>query len=263
MSMKTKICSMAMNRTMIGLAAAVLLIGNASAADIWYVGVNTNIDSSADDGTTVGWHSSGNAKSLDLDGDNVLGTDGWIYCVAGNNGLNNPARSLPSYFTDSNGVGWDVLTSNFSEVPDGIFTDYPTPVTGPNPPQAQTEAWWGWAVNVKDMFQFTFNTNATELASKTLRVGLLFGINPRASVTSPFEQTFSITQTVGGSTNAVSPALYNNLTDLNAAFFDLENVSEGDTFVINANTYGSGGFPTLVGVTFDDAAPMGTVLIIK
>ena len=244
-----------------------LTAGSADAATISYVGFQANVDSYADDGTANGWHSTGNAKPLDIDGDNVLGTDGWIYAVNGKTGADNPPRSLPNYFTDTNGVGWDVITGNANGVqsgPDGSTTpaifDSPTSASpGPNPSQASAHTWWTATGpptdSDSDMIQFTFNSNVSSLDGKTLRIGLLFdGIPSTIASRRQGTQVFTITQTAGGSASASSAVLGVNDDGFDVAFFDLTNLSDGDTFVINADSSGST-YDHLAGVTFDTAVP--------
>lgn len=246
------------------ILAGVISAGAANAATIAYVGIDTNVDTYADDGTANGWHSDGNAKPLDIDGDNVLGTDGFIYPHAsGNTGINNPNRSLPSYFTDTNGVGWQVLTTNGSELPDGtVFLDAPTNASpGANPAQGQAEAWWKFSTSAPtDIIQFTFNANANLLDGQILRVGLLFDAYVRADADALPDtgatMTYTLTQTVGGSATATSGALASPRDNVDAAYFDLTGFADGDTFVINADPSNSPfAVPHLLGVTFDTAIP--------
>ena len=61
------------------LAAAVVavaFVGVTQAAVITYVGNQTEIEAYTDT-PTEGWRNATPAKPLDIDGDNILGTDGW------------------------------------------------------------------------------------------------------------------------------------------------------------------------------------------
>ncbi|MCH7228389.1 hypothetical protein MLD59_19775, partial [Verrucomicrobiaceae bacterium E54] len=61
----------------LALAAAVLATtGFAQAASINFVGSQDNIETKNDD-QTIGWRNTTPAKTLDIDGDNIIGTDGY------------------------------------------------------------------------------------------------------------------------------------------------------------------------------------------
>ena len=232
-------------KTTMTLAAIGLLGPCANAATIVYVGNQDNIDSQADDGTSTGWHSTTGVKPLDIDGDNALGTDGWHYShTSGTSGLSG-IRSNPIYATSSNAI------TPHSNATTGDFYDAPTSGTpGINPASEATIS--SWAVNSPtttplNIISFTIGDASLIPVGETLRIGLLY--DSRGGTTGT--QVFTIAQTSGtGGGTAFSSTLTFNDDGLDAAFFDLNDLVDGDTFQISS-TAGASSSPHLNGYTFD------------
>lgn len=243
-----------MNRQTPGILAVIasLMLATAShAAVMTYVGAEFNVDPTTND-ATIGWHSTGNAKLLDIDGDNALGSDGWLMAGNGNGGLNNPARFLPSYITPyvRNGGNTSALqgfanTAYYS----GVIDAPGTGALNLNPAsEAQGASIHTSNANAGDLFIFTIS-DASLLLNETLRIGLLFDT---PNTTGSGTQVFTLTQTVGGSSSASSPALAHANNGLDVAFFDITGVANGDKFVIRADSTLR---THLTGITWDSAVP--------
>lgn len=231
------------------LTAGLAALSTTQAATIAWVGVNTNIDSTADDGATSGWNSSGNTKSLDIDGDNILGTHGWHYAFASGGGGLAGRKALPASLTTTNATTPNANLAN-SQVRDapaaGILTGNPAT-------EAAIGSWWrnNTASATQNAISFTV-ASAAPYAGQILRLGVLFD----SSTTNPFtgSQTYTLTQTVGGTATATSTTLNFAADGLDAAFFDLTNLSNGDTFQLSF-TNATGSLGHLSGLTFDTAIP--------
>ncbi len=206
-----------------------VFIGTSEAA-ITYVGFQANVESKNNDPTS-GWRNSSPSKPFDIDGDNILGTDG--YHTFGNAGTT--VISMPTYIgavtrlsSSANGsTGWGLI-------------DNPSDPSG-----ADTLGTGMW-----------FNTDASEniaqivitgsdLTGQILRIGVLTGGYIGTG------ETLHLTQTVGGGAIASSTALTG--TGMDVAFFDLTNVSSGDTFILSASNLTTG-YRHASGLTFDTIA---------
>lgn len=245
-----------MKLRLIAITVSLTALHQVQAATIMYSGVNTNIDTTADDGATSGWHSTGNVKSLDIDGDNALGSEGWIRASNGSSGISNPRRSLPSYIVAYNTTTGDTAaTTTFANSVAGTFMD--NPATGGinlNPANEDVFASWHSSnANETNLFSFSIQ-NANQLTNRILRVGVLFdaaNLAPGVDAT----QSILITQTVGGSVFAFSPQISYGANGLDVAYFDLTGVANLDKFVISADAAGTGGRSHIAGITFDSAIP--------
>lgn len=232
------------------LPALLLSAGMSHAAVIAYVGVNTNVDSKADD--TTGWHSTTNIKSLDADGDNALGTLGWHYGGNGTGGLTG-VKSLPTSITTTN------ATTPNANVNAGGKKDGPTAGSpGINPAGEVDYNYWhnnSTTAGTVNVISFTI-ANATPFSGKTLRLGVLFD----TYIGQTGSQTFTLAQTAGGSASAVSPTLSFSNDGMDAAFFDLTELATGNTFQLRyTNTGGSRGH--VAGLTFDTVPEPSSALI--
>jgi hypothetical protein len=195
-------------------------------ASILYVGADQNIGS--------GWRTASVSKPHDVDGNNVLGTDGYHL-------VNLPA-TLPSYVGST-----AILTStypgnaNYASIDDPTKTDslFLTGTMNPSPESGQAV----------DLFKFTLNTNAM---GRTIRVGLLVDNLDGAGWNA---HSLEMVQAYGNEASSgflltTSAALNNRLPDW--LFFDIVGGTEGDTFIIRG-TAGNYGAATLGGVAFDSS----------
>ncbi len=194
-----------------------------------------DIESDADTPES-GWRNTTPAKPLDIDGDNILGTDGWFL---------DHTKSVPSYVSiikpgaNVNGMSaWGLLDnpSDPSGKDDVIVSAF-----------HDTRA--GLGDTTAPLIKWVIKGN--HLNGKTLRLGVLSDVMDTGTA------TYTLEQTVGGSANATSPALAYNGDSLDVAFFDVTGALEGDTFVITSTTLTGGkkaGFEQVVGITFDTGA---------
>lgn len=223
------------------------------AAVLTFAGSQLNIDSTADDGPTIGWHTTGtavgNVKPLDIDGDNALGSDGWIRANNGASGVNNPRRFLPDYIVPYNRTTFETAALlGFANSVAGVMDNPATGGLNLNPATEDAfAAWHSNNANNADLFAFTIQ-NVNLLAGEILRVGVLFD----ASNGGTGSQVMSLTQTAGGTATATSISLAHAGDGLDVAFFDLTGLSNGDRFVIAADSTARS---HIAGVTFDSATP--------
>ena len=184
------------------------------------------------------WRSDSLAKPLDLDSDNILGTDGYV--------LVNLPPALPAYLASAS-----ILTGTYPGNDDYSYLDDPTSpgnqfLTGTMNPYP------GPGVSA-DLFSFTLNAGAV---GRTIRVGLLVdnldgAVWNAASLT--LMQTNG-TRASNGPVATVAAALNNRIPDW--IFFDISGGQPGDAFTIR----GGGGVnatATLGGVAFDSVGPVG------
>jgi sialate O-acetylesterase len=200
--------------------------GPADAAAITHVGFQAGVEQDAND-PTVGWRNTTPAKPLDIDGDHILGTDG--YEVSG-------LRSNPSY-------AWiTVIAPNQNGSSSWGLWDHPATPSGSDSLGARVyhDASGG---SVK-AFEIVINGNG--LQGKTLRLGVLYGVNGSSS------STFTLTQTVGGNDKVTTPALAQDGSALNVAYFNITGAEDGDTFIVGSTIIG-GGVEQVAGITFDSA----------
>jgi hypothetical protein len=197
----------------------------ANAATITYVGGQSNFEAHTDD-PTVGWRNATTAKTLDIDGDNIIGTDG--YDIAGGG-----PEVLPSY----------VSSATFSGGHNQLhgFMDDPLDPDG-------TDMGAGWTGNSSGN---TIVFQGSDLTTKTLRLGVLYDSGWSLAWGT---QTFTLTQTVGGSASATTPTLTLAGDGIDVAYFDVTGVQDGDTLKLTVADV-SINWNHMAGVTFDTVIP--------
>ncbi len=211
----------------------IAMANSASAAVISYVGVQFDVED-ATNTPTAGWRNTTTAKPLDVDGDNVLGSDGYF--------IYHNRQSVPSYATtifnpDSNvnrtsrSALWDDPSdpTGADIAGSGQYYDVSIPLGSPSEPLLQVQI-----------------TDALPVG-ETLRLGVLFDINSSGTA------TYTLEQIVGGSQSVTTPSFAFDSASLDVAFFDISGVSVGDTFNIRAtNLAGSStSLQQVVGITYD------------
>ncbi len=207
----------------VAMASLVLTTASASAATIMYAGGQSNMETFSND-PAVGWRNATTAKPLDIDGDNVLGTDGYVF--AGSSSV----EALPTYVASSARSGGHNDNNRGS-------VDNPLDASG-------ADIGIGWSGNFNS-WNFVFQGSALE--AETLRLGVLYDSNWSLA---HGEQTFTLTQTVGGSDSATTPTLTLAGDGLDVAYFDLTGVQDGDTFALS-RTNENIQWAQVGGVTFD------------
>jgi hypothetical protein len=218
-------------RILIGTLA--LILGSSAPAAIVLAGTHYNMETKDND-PTVGWRRSATPKTLDIDGDNVVGTDG--------------------YRTSNRGADPTYATATVVAPSKNIFSriDDPDSTTADVQTETLHDGNAGAGVETRPLLQFVI-TGAIP-AGKTLRVGVLFDGVGSANGTN--SATYTLKQTVGGSATATTPALFYQDGGLDVTYFDLTSFSVGDTFVVTStssatNTEFSGAFEQVIGITFD------------
>lgn len=202
-------------------------------ATIVLVGTQYNMETKNDD-PAVGWRRTTPVKTLDIDGDNVVGTDGYR---TSNRGSNPPYATATVVAPNIN---------NFSRIDDPNSTTADV-LTG-----TLHDGNAGLGVETVPLLQFVI-TGAIPVG-ETLRVGVL--IDGVASANGTNSATYTLKQTVGGSATATTPFLFYQDGGLDVTYFDLTNLSVGDTFVVTsmtnpANAEHSAAFEQVIGIAFD------------
>ncbi|MCH7229219.1 hypothetical protein, partial [Haloferula sp. A504] len=155
------------------------------------------------------------AKTLDIDGDNIIGTDGY---------RTSNRSSNPSYATTSVEAP---NTNNFSKIDDPNNPSGADVTTG-----ALHDANAGLGEETVALLEFVI-TGAIPVG-ETLRVGVL--IDSVGSSDGSNSATYTLKQTVGGSATATTPVLNYQDGSLDVAYFDVTDFSVGDTFVVTSTT---------------------------
>ncbi len=204
----------------------------ARAASIDYVGSQLDFENARADDPTVGWRNATTSKALDIDGDHIIGTDGWR--------LRNTSQN-PPYGTLT------IVTGNTNNV-SGALIDNPGNPTGADVQAGGIhDAAAGVGVETVPLVQLVI-TSAIP-TGETLRVGLLFDLYD-----APNTEEYTLKQTVGGSATATTPAFTWN-GQLDVAYFDITNVNVGDTFVVTSRVTSASVWPfaqeMFVGVALD------------
>ena len=186
----------------------------------------------------AGWRTASPVKPLDLDGDNIVGTDGYQ--------LINLPPALPAYLASAS-----ILSGTYPGNGDYSYLDDPTSpgdqfLTGTMNPYP------GPSVSA-DLFSFTLNAGAV---GRTIRVGLLVDNLDGADWNA---DSLTLVQTNGtfassGPVATVATALNNRIPDW--IFFDISGAQAGDAFVIRG-VGGVNSTATLGGVAFDSIGPVG------
>lgn len=235
--MKTNLACMRRRGALTMLLAALVNATPTSAADITYAGAMNDFGSH--------WRTASVSKPLDLDGDYVLGTDGYFV-------VNRPAV-LPNYVNamviitntypgnanyakidDPTNSGQLFTSGTLNPFP-GAFTTFFATNGDSGPGIYPTPA----------LVQFTLNTNAV---GRTIRVGLMLDNLDSTNYN-------SVAVWLNGPPNSTSPLVYVDNSLFNDripdwAFVDIQGAAAGDIFTI----HGLGGFAgaaTLGGITFD------------
>jgi len=220
---------------MLAAAAAMALLDvHAQAAVVGYVGFQNEVEGEFDT-PTEGWRNASPAKTFDIDGDNILGTDGYW----------NPSNGtvLPAYVASAakQNVGGDNTGSGF-----GVMDD------PGNPSGTDTWNYGGWRHNSTtelEMATITLSANAgTLLNNQTLRVGWLSDIYN-------FSGSFFMRAAVdSGGDSGLTPLISYADDGLDAGFFDISNVADGDVIRLYG-TANTGSWAVMGGVTFDTLVP--------
>lgn len=207
-------------------------IDSASAA-ITFVGTQLDLENLLANDATVGWRNTTPSKPLDIDGNHIIGSDGWRL----RNTSQNPPYATASIVT---GVGSNNVANT--------FIDSPANPSGPDVTVGvlhDTAA--GAGVESTPLLQFVI-TGAVP-AGETLRVGILFDTSNSGNTAK-----YSLKQTVGGSVSATTP-VYPWNAQLDVSYFDLTGIEVGDTFVVTSTTISTPVYPSameqVIGVTFD------------
>ena len=208
--------------------ASAFSISTAGAATIAYAGVQFGIEDNTSNTLTTGWRDT-TTKPLDIDGDNLLGSDGYLSYF---NRISNPSYATiatSGYINRNNAsVLWDNPTDpTGNDVTGGFYHD----------------ASAGHGVMSGQLLSFVI-TNALPVG-ETLRLGVLF------DVTGSGTASYTVTQTVGGSSSATTPVFAFDSFALDVAFFDISSVNVGDTFVIQATNFSGSTSEQVAGMTFD------------
>lgn len=209
------------------LAASLFLSTMAEAGTVAYVGSDLNLGS--------GWRTSSVAKT-DIDGDGVLGSDGWI--VVGSAG----STSLPAYLT---GVSTNTAIFGGNE---GYYSiDDPLTTPGVTPGTLVSGTWNPGASSGTPLTLVSFTLGGT--IPTTIQIGLMIDNLDRNDLIPP---SLGVVQT-DGTASAVantSGAQYRNRTP-DWVYFQITGVA-GNQFAIQS--YGSSlGVVTLGAVSFDSS----------
>ena len=214
----------------VALSSSALLVGNARSATILIAGQQNNYELVTNDPTT-GWRNTGTTKPLDIDGDNVFGTDGYEF------GGGSTPKSLPSYVNN-----FDIL-GNHNDNGRGLL-DNPA-----DPGGADISGGWAGRTSNGSFATIVFN----QAMSDTVRLGVMYDNNWNVSTGT---QTFTLTQTVGGSSSVTTPTLTlegSGSASYDILFFDLMGIQSGDSFRLDV-TRGTVSWGQITGITFDTAA---------
>jgi hypothetical protein len=200
----------------------------ASAATINYEG------SAIDFGS--GWRTASDAKPLDIDGDNIFGTDGWY--VEGAQG----SSEQPSYISD--------VTLNSSTYPgNGSYASIDDPTTTPGPFPTEITSGTFNPGSGTDQPATLFSFQLAGMVPATVRIGLMID-NLDGSVFNPSElEVLQTNGTADATLITTGPSYNNRIPDW--AFFDVAGAA-GDQFAI-ISYGGPSGAATLGAISFDSA----------
>ena len=206
------------------LAALASFPARVQAASIAYVGTHPDLGG--------GWRTPAVLKPLDLDGDYLIGTDGYH--------LVNLPPVWPSYLS-----GTEILSSTFPGIPGYSFIDDPaqpggTFLTGTMNPQPGAGA-------SADLFRFTLSAGAV---GRTIRIGLLVDNLNAAPWNAASLQLVQVNGAEGVVVDTTSATFNNRVPDW--ICFDIAGGAAGDSFIIRGKG-GGNGTATLGGVAFDSA----------
>lgn len=228
----------------------------ASAANVTAVGSQLGVGNPAANGTNgsaAGWRTPTVTKTLDIDGDNIYGSLGYVLfnphafgnggSGQGANALTNATVSLPAY------IAVDATGSNISY--SGNYTTIDNPANPAGAPIWSGIAYTSYTINPgieASMFSITFGTGTS--ATATYRVGVFVDNGAPISV-SPVGLRIA---GAGGDSGIIAKPTAAQVN--NYYFFDLDSVAAGDVFtVLLRRDTGSGGTVALGGLTFDALIP--------
>lgn len=213
---------------------AFLIIGfyaQAQAATITYVDEHRNLESRAND-ATVGWRNATTLKPLDLDGDNIYGTDGYHMMA---NGI----VDLPTYI--------DSVTNLASSNNHVVSADIDDP--GNSDGNDINAGQWFHAIGTgAPLFSFKIGPNGSKI--ETLRIAVLYN----TGIANTGVQSYNLVQTSGvgtGNSVLVEGLSYSSIQGVHAVLFDLEDVATGDIFTLSAQKTSGGGNAHAGVVAFD------------
>ena len=186
--------------------------------------------------TNDGWRSTGVAKSLDTDGDDIYGTDGYVLFGS----ASSAPVAQPSYASAAASPG----TSLFG--PSGIYVNLDDPAfTGAAAANSQTGTVFraGGAGVEHDLIVITLSQD------KSFRVGVIQDHHDLAAI-SPAQ--LRLRQTSGGTANSgLMGASTDRDRDGDYYFFDVVGAQTGDVFVLSGVNDGGHSSNGVYGVTFD------------
>ncbi len=241
--------------------ATVYGAATADAATVTSVGAQLNVGAPNADGSpgsAAGWRTASVTKTLDIDGDDIYGSLGYVlfnphaFAAAGTgqgSPLANVNQSLPSYLS----VAATGATLSFS----GNYTTIDDPA---NPAGAPLWSGIAYTTGVSagseiGLFNVTFAAGTP--ANTTFRLGI-FVDNIAPVDGSPFGLRVTGASGDSGLVNKAQATQVNNYY-----FFDLDNVVAGDTFSIITRRSGSGtGAVGIGGLTFDAIPEPATALLL-
>jgi hypothetical protein len=217
--------------------------GGAEAAIIAAPGIDVNDPS---------WRTPTVIKPLDVDADNVYGTDGYLLvrfnspanstALSTVNGTNGTLNTLPSFLTIQSvpGTGPDRMFGAKAPIDD------PNNVGGADVPTGVAYRNTGFGDNNEQAYLTL--TIGSDVPGAGFRLGVLTdnsGINdPPTSVT--------LAQTVGSGSDTQSyPSVYAGVQQPDWYFFDILGASPGDAFVLSFGNRTIGFKPTVSGLTVD------------
>jgi hypothetical protein len=201
---------------------------------ITHIGTQFDIEAGTND-PTFGWRNPSPVKPLDVDGDNILGTDGYRTSAR----TSDPSYAITYKLAPNENGGGKVYDDPLNPSGDDIGL------------AAFHDASAGNGQETAPLLGFEITEDLP--AGTTLRVGILFDlITVRGGANTA---TYSLKQTFGGTATATTPAHPWTGETMDAAFFDLTNVRATHKYVITSTTISTpnhpGPFEQVIGVTFD------------
>ena len=217
--------------------------GGAEAATISAPGMDVNDPS---------WRTPGVAKALDVDGDNIYGSAGYLlvrFNSAANStafstvdGTNGTLNTLPTYLT---------VTSVAGTGPDRMFgakaaIDDPNNVGGAD--VATGVAYRNTGFNDNNAEPYLTLTIGSGVPASGLRLGVL---TDNSAANDP-PTSITLTQSVGSGSNTQSYlSAYAGVQQPDWYFFDILGANAGDAFVLSFGNRALGSKPTVAGLTLD------------
>ncbi|MBI1336566.1 MAG: PEP-CTERM sorting domain-containing protein [Phycisphaera sp.] len=214
--------------TLVVALAVTVAVNSAGAAIISFAGSQLNVDPKiTTSGTTdsVGWRNTAPVKTYDLDGDNIIGTDGYD---------TRSGTSIPSYITGYSHIG--------SGNPFGYMDDPANP--GNNDYRAGF-----WGANSSSATMFTFSITGTSLNGKKLGVAIQYDAYNTGS------QIYTLSQIAGSGSGSVSQTVTALNNGYDWAYFYIEGATAGDTFQMTSAkpATGSINYLSMSALAFDSA----------